>query len=95
MDLLSKVIEQSLTWRTSIHASLRWPAASEPSMWPMAVDYATHVYNHTPNLKSRQLQMHMFTGTVCPCHSIKDLHERGCPCYVLDPKLQNGQKLLQ
>ena len=29
-----------------LHASIRWPEMSDPSLWPMAVDYAAHIYNH-------------------------------------------------
>ncbi len=76
-----------------IHASLRWPDAADASLWPIAVDYAVHVYNKMPNPKSGQSPLHISTGTLVPRYSIKDLHVWGYPCYVLDPKLQNGQKL--
>ena len=59
----------------------------------MAVDYAVHVYNHVPNPKSGQTPLDIFTSTIVPRHGIKDFHVWGCPCYVLDPTLQNGHKL--
>ena len=31
-----------------IHASIQWAAATEKSLWPMAVDYALHHHNHMP-----------------------------------------------
>ena len=56
------------------------------------VDYhAVHVYNHMPNPKSGQSPLDIFTSTIVPRHGIKDFHVWGCPCYVLDPTLQNGQ----
>ena len=76
-----------------LHASIRWPDAADPSLWPMAVDYAIHVYNHMPNHLSGQSPLDIFSSTLVPRHGLKDLHVWGCPCYVLDPKLQNGQKL--
>jgi Reverse transcriptase (RNA-dependent DNA polymerase) len=76
-----------------LHASLRWPEAADPALWPMAVDYAAHVYNSAPNPTSGQSPMDIFTRSMVPRHGLKDLHVWGCPCYVLEPKLQNGQKL--
>ena len=76
-----------------LHASIMWPEMSDPSLWPMAVDYAAHIYNHLPNHKTGQSPMDIFTRSLVLRHGLKDLHVWGCPCYALDPKLQNGQKL--
>jgi len=76
-----------------LHASIRWPSTADPALWPMVVDYAVHLYNHVPSSKTGQSPMDLFTKSILPRHGLKDLHVWGCPCYVLDPKLQNGQKL--
>ena len=34
------------TWMLFIHAAIHWPAASDTSLPPMAVDYALHHHNH-------------------------------------------------
>jgi len=76
-----------------LHASIRWPETADATLWPMAVDYAAHVYNHVPGIRTGQSPMDIFTGSLVPRHGLKDLHVWGCPSYVLDPKMQNGMKL--
>ena len=76
-----------------LHASIRWPETADATLWPMAVDYAVHVYNHVPGARTGQSPIDIFTGSLVPRHGLKDLHVWGCPCYVLDPKMQNGIKL--
>ena len=75
-----------------LHASMRWKQGIDSSLWPMAVNYATHVYNHLPN-EHGIAPADIFTGTTVPRHKLRDLHVWGCPVFVLDPKLQQGQKL--
>jgi hypothetical protein len=55
------------------------------------VTYATHVYNTTP--KDGVCPADIFFGSALPRHRLMDLHVSGCPVYVLDPKIQQGQKL--
>ena len=75
-----------------LHSSMRWKNGIDASLWPMAVDYACHVYNHLPNAQGIA-PADLFTGSTVPRHKLKDLHVFGCPVYVLDPKLQQGKKL--
>jgi hypothetical protein len=75
-----------------LHASIHWPAGVDGSLWPMAVDYATHLYNTLPN-QHGVCPSDLFTGTTIPRHKLRDLHVWGCPVYVLDPTLQQGMKL--
>jgi Integrase core domain. len=75
-----------------LHASTHWPNGIDASLWPMAVDYATHLYNTLPNLNGI-CPADLFTGTTVPRHKLRDLHVWGCPVYVLDPTLQQGKKL--
>jgi hypothetical protein len=37
--------------------------------------------------------MDIFTGSTIPRHRLMDTHVWGCPVYILDPKVQQGQKL--
>jgi hypothetical protein len=53
--------------------------------------YATHVYNTTP--KDVFCPADIFFGSGVLIHRLMDLHIWGCPLYVLDPKIQQGQKL--
>jgi hypothetical protein len=75
-----------------LHASLRWKTGIDSSLWPMAVNYATYVYNHTPK-ENGIAPADLFTGTQIPRHKLRDIHVWGCPVYVLDPTLQAGKKL--
>jgi hypothetical protein len=73
-------------------SSAHWKGGIDSSLWPMAVTYTTHLYNHLPNAQGF-CPADVFTGSTVPCHRLKDNHVRGCPIYVLDPHLQAGQKL--
>ena len=75
-----------------LHASAHWTNGIDASLWPMAVTYATHLYNHLPNERGL-CPADLFTGSTVPWHRLKDLHVWGCPVYILDPQLQAGQKL--
>lgn len=75
-----------------LHASAHWPDGVDGSLWPMAVDYACHLYNTMPN-NMGTCPSDLFTGAVSPRHKLRDLHVWGCPVYVLDPVLQQGKKL--
>jgi GAG-pre-integrase domain len=33
-----------------LHAAIRWPDVADSSLWPMATQYATYIYNHMPKL---------------------------------------------
>jgi hypothetical protein len=75
-----------------LHASSHWKDGIDASLWPMAVQYATYLYNHLPNAQGL-CPADLFTGSTIPRHRLKDIHVWGCPVYVLDPQLQAGQKL--
>jgi hypothetical protein len=75
-----------------LHASMRWKDGIDSSLWPMAVSYATYLYNHLPQ-SNGVAPADLFMGTQIPRHKLKDMHTWGCPVYVLDPKLQQGKKL--
>lgn len=75
-----------------LHASTRWKGGIDSSLWPMAVDYATYIYNRCPNSHG-VAPIDLFTGTTLPRHDLTHIHVWGAPVYVLDPKLQSGKKL--
>jgi hypothetical protein len=74
-----------------LHASLHWKYGCDSSLWPMAVTYATHIYNNTP--RNVVCPADIFTGSTIPLHRLLDYHVWGFPVYVLDPKMQAGKKL--
>jgi hypothetical protein len=75
-----------------LHTSIRWKNGVDASLWPMATNYATYIYNHMPNSEGIA-PIDLFAGTQFPRHKLKDIHVFGCPVYVLDPTLQSGKKL--
>jgi hypothetical protein len=76
-----------------LHAAIRWPEVADPSLWPMAVDYAVYLHNHLPTVSTGLAPIDVFTGSKWPMHKCNDLHVWGSPTYVLDPTLQDGKKL--
>ena len=76
-----------------IHCHLHWPDGFSPTLWPMALDYATWIYNHTPTEDSTLSPIEIFTGLKEPCTQLRRLRVWGCPSYVLDPRIQDGKKL--
>jgi hypothetical protein len=75
-----------------LHACLHWNNGIDSSLWPMDVKYVAHVYTQMPKLNG-VWPADFFSGYTVPRHRLLDLHVWGCPVYVLDPKLQQGQKL--
>jgi hypothetical protein len=75
-----------------LHSSAHWKEGINSSLWPMAVNYATHIYNTTPK-ENGVCPADIFLGTTVPRHRLQHLHTWGCPVYILDPTLANGSKL--
>jgi hypothetical protein len=69
-----------------LHDSVNWKDGIDTSLWPQAVTYA-----NTP--KDGVYPADKFTGSSVPRHQLMDLYVRGFPLYVLDPKIQQGQKI--
>ncbi len=82
----------SMTRTVMIHAKLKWPKVVSPSLWPMAMKSCQHTYNHTPKANN-VCPMDIVLKQVVPRTLLRNLHVWGAPCYVLDPKLQDGHKI--
>ena len=78
-----------------VHSSLHWTdmGADDISLWPFAVKHAVWLYNRVPNVESGLTPMELVTKQKADHRDILRSHVWGCPAYVLEPKLQNGQKL--
>jgi hypothetical protein len=76
-----------------LHCHLHWPDSFCPSLWPMAMEYATWVHNHLPNEDTGLAPLEIFCGTKLDCHQLRCCRVWGCPAYVLDPTLQDGGKV--
>ncbi len=67
--------------------------ADDISLWPFAVKHAVWLYNRVPNFESGLTPMELLTKQKADHCDILHSHVWGCPSYVLEPKLQNGQRL--
>jgi hypothetical protein len=76
-----------------LHAHIRWPEVQDLSHWPMAVDYAVYIYNHTPNANPGIAPIDVMPRTRVPRQQLMNLHMWGSPTYVLEPPLQDGKKI--
>ena len=76
-----------------IHAAIHWHEMADTQLWPMAVQYAVFLYNHLPNVQTGVSPHDRFTKTTWPIKNIHNLHVWGCPVYVLNKSLQDGNKL--
>ena len=72
-----------------LHAKMRWPKAIGTKLWPMAMKHAQHLYNNVPNMNN-VCPLDMILKTTVPRNHLRNMHVWGSPCYVLDPKLQDG-----
>ena len=75
-----------------IHAAMRTADGSlNTEMWPMAMDYATWIYNHIPRRDSGASPEELWTRTTSDTPILlSDCHVWGCPVFVLEPKLQKS-----
>ena len=78
-----------------VHASLHWTehGVDDITLWPFAVKHAVWLYNRVPNRESGLTPMELITRQKADHLDLLRSHVWGCPAYVLEPKLQNGQKL--
>ena len=77
-----------------IHAALHWPEIDDKAMWPMAMTYAVHLYNHTPNMKTKIAPVEVFSQSLTVKDTLIHAHPWGCPAYVLEPTLtESGGKI--
>ncbi len=67
--------------------------ADDISLWPFAVKHAVWLYNRVPNFESGLTPMELLTKQKADHCNILCSHVWGRPLYVLEPKLQNEQKL--
>jgi hypothetical protein len=75
-----------------LHAKIRWPKAVETKLWPMAMKHAQFLINHVPALNN-VCPMDLILKTTVPRDHLRSVHVWGAPCFVLDPKLQDGNKV--
>ena len=73
-----------------MHVALHWPEVDDESLWPLALSYAAHLYNNTPNRETGIAPMEIFTRTQSDHTALRLAHPWGCPTYVLEPRLTSA-----
>lgn len=78
-----------------VHTSLHWTeyGVDDLSLWSFAVKHAAWLYNRVPNRRSGMTPLELLTNVKADHRDLLRAHVWGCPVYVLDPKLQNDQKI--
>lgn len=75
-----------------IHVQIHWPDEYDTRLWPLALDYAAWLYNHTPK-RNCLSPVEIFCKTRTGCDYLRRAKVFGAPVYVLDPRMQNGKKI--
>ena len=78
-----------------VHVSLHWSkyGADNLALWGFAVKHAVWIHKGIPNHLSGLTPLELLTKTKANHRDLLRTHVWGCPVYVLDPKLQDGQKI--
>ena len=75
-----------------VHAQRYWPEYITTMLWPFALKAAQDRLNQlNMNLDGKTPDM-KFSGVAAHHIKLKDFHVFGCPCYVLDSRLQTNSK---
>jgi len=69
----------------------RWPKVVTTEFWPFALKMAADVHNATPT-DSGLSPEEIFTGKKSQ-NKLEDFHTFGCPIFVLEAALQQGNKI--
>ena len=77
-----------------LHMAIHWPDEYRKDLWLFALEHATYVWNNVPSGTTGLSPVGIFSGIKFASHGhLLCLHVFGCPCYVLQPTLQDGKKL--
>ena len=76
-----------------IHQAIHWPDVADVALWPMVTKHAVYLWIKMPSLRTGLCPQDLFTRTRWPHSKFHDIHVWGCPVYVLDKKIADGQKL--
>ena len=80
-----------------VHSALHWQSdgADNIRLWSFAVSHAAWLYSRLPNKNLGWMTpLEIFTKTQSDHRYVLRVHVWGCPAFVLEPTLQDGQKYL-
>eukprot|EP00957_Ditylum_brightwellii_P081334 6186944-Ditylum_brightwellii.AAC.1 len=76
-----------------LHTVIYWPEASYLMLRPFALQHAVDLWNNMPSMNIGLSPLDIFSKTFGDHRILLDSHVWGCPTYVLDLALQDGNKL--
>ena len=87
---------QAMARAMLLHVQLHWSNEYDPLLWPFALDCSVKICNNLPSkVKNGLCPEEAFAGINLGCGPLKHLRVFGCPCHALDPRLQDGKKILK
>ena len=75
-----------------LHGMAYWPGTVTEGMWPFAVRHAVNFHNSSVWRNRQASPYKLFTGQDAPW-KLNDFRTFGCPVFVLDKKLQDGDSV--
>ncbi len=72
-----------------LHAMAKWPSVITEDMWPFAIRHMVNFHNVSIRQDKTFTPFRLFTGQEAPW-SLQDFRVFGCPTYVLNKRLQDG-----
>ena len=78
-----------------IRCALHWGehGSDNFTLWCFTLDHAAWLYNKIPQMLSGLTPLEMIANYKADHKDLACTHVWGCPCYGLDPVLQNGKKI--
>ena len=76
-----------------INAFLGFPEVSAKCLWTMALNYATYLHNITPRQDAGMSPDEIWSVAISNHEKLRVSQTLGFTACVLDPKLQNNQKI--
>ena len=95
-NLSERQIQTIFNWSRALllHFVLHWPQQAKENLWPFAVDHAIFIWNNLPSKDIKLCPLEILSNTLFPNHHhLQRTHVFGCPVYVLDPRIQDNQKI--
>ncbi len=95
MPLLSCQLNHLHGLSVTVHVSLHWSKydAENLELWDFDVKNAVWLHNRISNHFFGLTPLELFTKAKANHYELLCTHVWGCPVYVLDPKLHDGQKM--
>ncbi len=75
-----------------LHAMAQWPTVVNKEFWPFAICHACTFHNELVHPDLNKSPHHLFTGSPA-LWKLDDFHVFGCPVFIQDKRLQDGDSL--